>query len=127
MVHKHFLAGYDAFVAFMKDFNGHGAPINILFTGAKLENGQSWCGDCVEAAPSIEKAVEKDAPKDSHFIYVDVGDRPTWKDMNNAFRKDTNTRLSVIPTMIRWKNPQRLEGEQCAKADLLELFFTEED
>lgn len=47
--------------------------------------------------------------------------------MNNPFRKDTNTHLSVIPTMIRWKQPQRLEGEQCGKADLLELFFSEDD
>ena len=48
MVHKHHVAGYDAFVAFMKDFNGNGGAINILFTGAKLENGLSWCGDCVD-------------------------------------------------------------------------------
>uniref|UniRef100_A0A182JZJ1 Thioredoxin domain-containing protein 17 n=1 Tax=Anopheles christyi TaxID=43041 RepID=A0A182JZJ1_9DIPT len=127
MVKKHYVAGYDAFVAFMKDFNGNGGAINILFTGEKLENGLSWCGDCVEAAPFIEKAVEMNAPENSHFIYVDVGDRPTWKDMNNSFRKDANTHLSVIPTMIRWKQPQRLEGEQCAKADLLELFFSEDD
>ncbi|XP_053681348.1 thioredoxin domain-containing protein 17-like [Anopheles nili] len=127
MAKKHYVAGYDAFIAFMKDFKGNGEPVNLLFTGAKLDNGQSWCGDCVEAAPFIEKAVEEHAPANSHFIYVDVGDRSTWKDMNNPFRKDTNTHLSVIPTMIRWKNPQRLEGEQCAKADLLELFFSEDD
>lgn len=78
------------------------------------------------AAPFIEAALKK-ASADSHFIYVDVGDRPTWKDMNNPFRKDTNTHLSVIPTLVRWKNPQRLEGEQCCKADLLELFFSDED
>ncbi|XP_035773804.1 thioredoxin domain-containing protein 17-like [Anopheles albimanus] len=127
MVQKHHVTGYEAFVAFMKDFKGNGGAINILFTGAKLDNGQSWCGDCVEAAPFIESAVEKDAPSDSHFIYVDVGDRPTWKDMNNSFRKDANTHLSVIPTLIRWKNPQRLEGDQCAKPDLLQMFFGEED
>ncbi|KFB48490.1 AGAP003178-PA-like protein [Anopheles sinensis] len=127
MVNKHYVAGYDAFVAFMKDFNDNGSPVNVLFTGAKMENGESWCSDCVEAAPFIENAVASSAPKESHFIYVDVGDRPTWKDMNNPFRKDKNTHLSVIPTLIRWKNPQRLEGEQLTKTELLELFFSEED
>ncbi|XP_065080871.1 thioredoxin domain-containing protein 17-like [Ochlerotatus camptorhynchus] len=126
MVHKHHVAGYDNFVSFMKDLKSNGQVMNVLFTGAKLETGISWCGDCVEAAPFIEAALEK-APAESHFIYVDVGDRPSWKDMNNPFRKDTNTHLSVIPTLVRWKNPQRLEGEQCCKADLLEMFFSDED
>lgn len=58
---------------------------------------------------------------------MDVGDRRTWKDPNCAFRKDPNTKLNVIPTLIRWKNPQRLEGEQLLKTELLEMFFTDED
>ncbi|XP_019541347.2 thioredoxin domain-containing protein 17 [Aedes albopictus] len=126
MVQKHYVAGYENFVTFMKDFKSNGQVVNVLFTGAKLDNSVSWCSDCVEAAPFIVAALET-APAESHFIYVDVGDRPTWKDMNNPFRKDTDTHLSVIPTLIRWKNPQRLEGEQCCKADLLEMFFTDDD
>lgn len=126
MVQKHYVAGYENFVTLMKDFKSNGQVVNVLFTGAKLDNGVSWCSDCVEAAPFIDAALET-APAESHFIYVDVGDRPTWKDMNNPFRKDTDTHLSVIPTLIRWKNPQRLEGEQCCKADLLEMFFTDDD
>uniref|UniRef100_A0A1Q3FYI8 Thioredoxin domain-containing protein 17 n=1 Tax=Culex tarsalis TaxID=7177 RepID=A0A1Q3FYI8_CULTA len=126
MVQKHYVAGYQNFIDFMKNFKADGQDINILFTGAKLDNGLSWCGDCVEAAPFIDAALAK-APEKSHFVYVDVGDRATWKDMTNPFRKDTATHLSVIPTLIRWKNPQRLEGEQCAKSDLLDMFFNEDD
>ncbi|XP_055640458.1 thioredoxin domain-containing protein 17-like [Toxorhynchites rutilus septentrionalis] len=126
MVQKHTVAGYESFLAFMRDFPSDGQIINVLFTGAKQENGVSWCSDCVEATPFIEEALAK-APEGSHFVYVDVGDRPTWKDMNNPFRKDTSTHLSVIPTLVRWKNPQRIEGEQCAKPDLLEMFFTDDD
>lgn len=53
--------------------------------------------------------------------------RSTWKDMNNSFRKDKDTHLSVIPTLIRWKQPQRLEGDQLLKPELLQMFFADED
>lgn len=33
----------------------------------------------------------------------------------------------VLPTVLRWNGPQRLEGEQCEKIELLELLFTDED
>ncbi|XP_055586232.1 thioredoxin domain-containing protein 17-like [Uranotaenia lowii] len=127
MVQKHYVAGFEGFLNFIKDFLPDGQVINVLFTGAKMNNGVSWCSDCVEAAPFIEEAVDRSAPAGSHLVYVDVGDRPTWKDMNNPFRKHTETHLSVIPTLIRWKNPQRLEGEQCAKPDLLDMFFGEDE
>lgn len=53
--------------------------------------------------------------------------RATWKDINNSFRKDKDTHLSVIPTLIRWKHPQRLEGDQLLKPELLQMFFADED
>lgn len=43
--------------------------------------------------------------------------------MKNPLRTDKNTHLQVIPTLIRWKGPQRLEGDQCCKSDLLDMFF----
>lgn len=58
---------------------------------------------------------------------MDVGDRPTWKDANCKFRKDPETFLQVIPTLVRWKNPQRLEGPQLENEGLLEMFFTDDD
>lgn len=51
----------------------------------------------------------------------------SWKDMKNPFRTDKSTHLQVIPTLIRWKAPQRLEGDQCCKIDLLEMFFNDDD
>uniref|UniRef100_U5EXP8 Thioredoxin domain-containing protein 17 n=1 Tax=Corethrella appendiculata TaxID=1370023 RepID=U5EXP8_9DIPT len=127
MVNEHKVAGYENFKSFMKDFKSNGAAINILFTGEKDKNGVSWCPDCVSAEPHIKNALEKFADKNSHFICVDVGDRATWKDMNNPFRKDKDTHLMVIPTLIRYKHPQRLEGEQLEKEDLLEMFFNDDD
>lgn len=105
-----------------------------------------FCFYISSAAPNIKEALEKFAPEDSYYIYVDVGDRQTykisikfffsslylilffsrWKDIKCSFRTDKDTHLSVIPSLIRWKQPMRLEGEQCEKTDLLEMFLTED-
>lgn len=79
------------------------------------------------AEPVINKyCIEKAAPN-SVFVIVDVGDRPTWKDMKNSFRLDKSTHLSVIPTLINWKEKQkRLEGDQLCKPELLEMYLEEE-
>ncbi|XP_070509018.1 thioredoxin domain-containing protein 17-like [Chironomus tepperi] len=124
MAEKHTVTGYAAFVDFMKTFSSD-KIINILFSGEKVD-GKSWCPDCNDADPFIDDAL-KQFGDNTVFIFVDVGDRTTWKDMKNPFRLDKDTHLSVIPTLIRWKNPQRLEGEQLCKPELLQMFFTEED
>lgn len=46
--------------------------------------------------------------------------------MKNAFRGDSNIKLMVIPTLLRWKSVLRLEGDQCTKMDLLDMFFNED-
>lgn len=82
-----------------------------------------------DSAPVIKTAVETLAPADATIIYVDAGDRPFWKDPQNPFRHDASLgKIQVIPTFIRYRKPQRLEGsEQCAKLELLEMFFETED
>lgn len=50
-----------------------------------------------------------------------------WKDMKNSFRLDKNTHLSVIPTLVNWKEKaKRLEGDQLCKPELLEMFLEQE-
>ncbi|KAF2903097.1 hypothetical protein ILUMI_03085 [Ignelater luminosus] len=126
MVIKHKVEGYDNFCEFMKNLKTDGEYVHVYFSGSKLPSGISWCEDCVRAHPVVEAAVDKIADPKSHFVYVEVGDRSTWKDMNCPFRKDSRTKLMVIPTLLRWGNPQRLEGEQCENPDLVEMLFTDE-
>lgn len=57
MVQKHYVAGYENFVTFMKDFKSNGQVVNVLFTGAKLDNGVSWCSDCVEGMQSLWQTI----------------------------------------------------------------------
>lgn len=33
----------------------------------------------------------------------------------------------VIPTILKWGGPEKLEGEQCQKEELLEMLLAEED
>ncbi|XP_018568666.1 thioredoxin domain-containing protein 17 [Anoplophora glabripennis] len=126
MVIKHHVEGYDNFRKFIDKFDSKGQVVHVYFCGSKLENGESWCDDCERAKPVIQQELEKADPN-SHFVYVEVGDRPTWKDPNCPFRKDPKTKLMVLPTIVRWKCPQRLEGEQCEKPELVNMLFSEED
>ncbi|KAF5273982.1 hypothetical protein FQA39_LY01098 [Lamprigera yunnana] len=117
MVVSHHVEGYDAFCEFIKKFENVDENVHVYFSGSKLPSGTSWCDDCVKAFPIVEKTLTQ-AGENSHFIYVEVGDRETWKDPDCPFRKDKRTRLLVVPTLVRWGQPQRLEGEQCEKEEL---------
>ncbi|XP_066596677.1 thioredoxin domain-containing protein 17-like isoform X2 [Prorops nasuta] len=99
----------------------------ILFdNGTKLDTGVSWCPDCVEAEPFIEEAL-KLASENSSFILTEVGDRATWKDLNCSFRKDSKTKLKVLPTLAKWGTQKRLEGDDLLKVEIIEMLLTDED
>ncbi|XP_071574047.1 thioredoxin domain-containing protein 17 isoform X1 [Temnothorax nylanderi] len=72
MVH---VRGYENFLEYVKVLRAT-TPIYMLYTGTKLEDtGKSWCPDCVEAEPFIEKGFEA-APEGTLLVTVEVGDRP---------------------------------------------------
>lgn len=124
---RHKVAGYEAFVAFIAKLQPTVGeqPINVYFSGTKDAQGNSWCPDCVVAEPVVLAALERIA-EPAHFVYVDVGDRSFWKDPKNAFRTDKSTHLSVIPTLLRWRQPQRLEGDHLLNPELLDMFFNDD-
>ena len=83
-----------------------------------------------------------EAPEDSHFLYVGVGDRAFWKDQNNIFRtaKETQLRRLVlegyyspkifdiviifsVPTLIKWGTKQRLEEGQLMNENLIKMML----
>lgn len=97
MVVKHQIEGYPAFCEFIENLKDPKGNVHVLFSGSKLETGQSWCPTCVEgkylfwqtnndislknslnyviiAKPVVEEALVQAEP-DSHFVYVEVGDR----------------------------------------------------
>jgi Eukaryotic protein of unknown function (DUF953) len=56
-----------------------------------------------------------------------VGNRKEWPNPNNPFRTVKKLNLREIPTIIRWKQPQRLEGVQSiiAHERVLDDFFSQ--
>lgn len=128
-VTHHKATGYEHFVAIVETLApAVGAQhISVYFTGEKnAATGVSWCPDCVVAEPVVMAAVERIA-EPMHFIYVDVGNRAYWKDPKNPFRTDKRTHLSVIPALLRWHQPQRLDGDQLLKPELLDMFFQDDE
>ncbi|CAL7947238.1 unnamed protein product [Xylocopa violacea] len=125
MVVRHHVEGYENFFKFMENFKPN-ESVYVLYSGKKLPNGKSWCPDCVEAEPFIEKGF-KTAPESTHLVEVEVGDRPYWKDLNCPFRINPATKLKLLPTLARWGTQKRLEGDQCLKVDLIDMLLTDED
>ncbi|XP_034942116.1 thioredoxin domain-containing protein 17-like [Chelonus insularis] len=128
MVVKHHVEGYDNFFKFMESIENQQSnkPIIVLFSGSKLPSGRSWCPDCVDAEPFIEKGL-KAAPESAPFIYVEVGDRAFWKDPKCPFRTNPKTKLNVLPTLSLWGTQKRLEGDQCLNIELIEMMVTDDD
>ncbi|ETO18237.1 hypothetical protein RFI_19042 [Reticulomyxa filosa] len=95
------------------------ARVWVLFCGTIDEKtGGSWCPDCVEADPVINKCLSKLSDKEwdkSIFIKCYVGDRPFWKDPNCIFRKDKRFSLKAVPTLIEWNTPKKLIDAECKK------------
>ncbi|XP_043673655.1 thioredoxin domain-containing protein 17-like [Vespula pensylvanica] len=125
MTIRHHVIGYENFLNFFENFQSK-ESIFVLYTGTKLENGKSWCPDCVEAEPFIEAGLQV-LTETSHFVVVEVGDRAFWKDPNCIFRKDNKTQLKVLPTLAKWGTQKRLQGSECQSEELLNMLFTEID
>ncbi|XP_014467510.1 PREDICTED: thioredoxin domain-containing protein 17-like [Dinoponera quadriceps] len=125
MVRRYHVQGYENFLKYVEALKKE-EPIYILYTGTKLENGKSWCPDCVHAEPFIEKGFETALEK-TQLVIVEVGDRPFWKDQNCPFRTNPVTKLKVLPTLSRWGTQKRLEGDQLLKPELIDMLLTDED
>ncbi|XP_010222314.1 PREDICTED: thioredoxin domain-containing protein 17 [Tinamus guttatus] len=75
------------------------------------------------AEPIVRKELHN-MPDGSVFIYCLVGDKAYWKDPNNEFRK--NLKLTGVPTLLKYGTPQKLVEEECFKAELVRMLFTED-
>ena len=60
------------------------------------------------------------------FIRCSVGDRDTWKDPENVFRKHPKLQLKGVPTLMRWGTAQKLGPDDCAKEDLVRMLLEED-
>ncbi|XP_068601555.1 thioredoxin domain-containing protein 17 [Brachionichthys hirsutus] len=112
--------GYHDFCQAVSDRKGK--DIFAYFSGDKDAQGDSWCPDCVKAEPVV-KGEMAHLPQGSVFIYCQVGERAYWKDQNNDFKK--TLKLTGVPTLLRYGTLHKLVEEDCLKADLVKMLFTE--
>jgi thiol-disulfide isomerase/thioredoxin len=71
----------------------------VLFTSEKNEDGTYWCPDC-EAIKPTYPAIEQEAQKAGlPLIIFSAGDRATWKNPDNKFRKNKLIQLKSVPTL----------------------------
>ncbi|KAI5641760.1 hypothetical protein NE865_06064 [Phthorimaea operculella] len=120
------LKDFNEFDKYYNAIDPKGPPVYFYFTGKKDDSGKSWCPDCVVAEPKVKEHINN-LNKPMLFVYVDVGDVAYWRDKNCPFRTDSRLKLMQIPTIIKYKGVQRLEGTQCSKPDLLQMMFEEEE
>jgi thiol-disulfide isomerase/thioredoxin len=71
----------------------------VLFTSDKNEDGVEWCPDCVAVKP-LYPTIEEEAKKVGLPLFIFYcGDRPTWKNPENKFRRNKLVQLTSVPTL----------------------------
>ncbi|KAL3454243.1 hypothetical protein BJX65DRAFT_263049 [Aspergillus insuetus] len=66
--------------------------------------GKPWCPDVVAALPVLHETFSAEhAPL---VAFVEVGQKPEWKDLSNNFR--TKWKLSAVPSLVRFET---VDGE----------------
>ncbi|KIO24183.1 hypothetical protein M407DRAFT_103175 [Tulasnella calospora MUT 4182] len=88
----------------------------ILIFYSSIVDGKLWCPDC-RAVDGLIKSTFDNEGTDWHGVIIYVGDRPTWRDSQNKFRKEWG--VSSIPTLIRLDS----EGKEISR--LVESAITE--
>ncbi|CAF0756646.1 unnamed protein product [Adineta ricciae] len=100
--------------------------IFVLFYGAKDNQGHSWCSDCNFVEKPVAEMIPLLLPSNGIFIECSVGDRASWKDSNSSFRKDSQLRLTTIPTLVEWGTSKRLSENQLLDSDMIQILFEED-
>ncbi|CAF1055554.1 unnamed protein product [Adineta steineri] len=100
--------------------------IFVFFSGAKDIQGYSWCQDCIAIEKPLNEIVASLLPSNGIFIECSVGDRASWKDSNCLFRKDSQLRLTNIPSLVEWGTSKRLTENQLFDRDMIQILFEDD-
>ncbi|KAL4881686.1 hypothetical protein BJY04DRAFT_218127 [Aspergillus karnatakaensis] len=83
------------------DLSSLASPFFISFHASPdPATGKPWCPDVVAALPHLNEVFAvPDAPQ---VAFVEVGQKPEWRDPSNVFR--TNWNVKATPTLIRFES-----------------------
>jgi len=127
MVVRHHVQGFQEFISLVeKVYKPDEKPVVVMFSGDKDAQGNSWCPDCVDAEPGIEKALSQ-LDDENIFIHCAVGGRDFWKDPACIFRTDSRTKLSSVPTLMRWGSKLKIDGGKAGNTNLVKMLFEDDD
>ncbi|KAG0303428.1 Thioredoxin domain-containing protein 17 [Dissophora globulifera] len=99
-----------------------GKDVYVYFYASIDPNtGKSWCPDCVISGPLVEEVFSKH--DNLVLVNVDVGDRPTWKDLNHPLRHDEVVKIKAVPTLVHWSTKSQLVEVDCEDTAKLEKFL----
>lgn len=73
-----------------------GFPTVLIFYSSVVD-GRLWCPDCRDVDGLVKTTFENDSDWNGVIVYV--GDRATWRDPNNKYRK--GWKIASIPTLLR--------------------------
>ncbi|KAL6231595.1 hypothetical protein BDW75DRAFT_219813 [Aspergillus navahoensis] len=94
---------------------------------ADPNTGKPWCPDVIAAIPHLNEVFS--APGSPDVAFVEVGQKPEWKDLSNVYRTTWN--VNNVPTLVRFENVngtvketgRLIEGEILDRRRLSELVF----
>lgn len=73
----------------------------MLFTGEKSKStGRSWCGDCTNAEPVIDKALNA-IPGGCILLECPVA-LSEYRSSSYAYRTLPSIKLACVPTLMKW-------------------------
>ncbi len=98
----------------------------VIFSGEiDSKTNQSWCSDCVEAAPSIKRIT--DACGDERVILKGVVTQREWSGNANHRYRQAPFGAQGVPTVILYENMDALHRvddlAQFANNDLMDMFL----
>ena len=80
-----------------------------LFTGAPMENGDSWCKDCVECKPMVKAMfAEAGVIRDTTLIEIPLARDGYKGNAQNWARVHAGVKLTAVPTIMRWGKVKKL-------------------
>ncbi|KAK6638304.1 hypothetical protein RUM44_008733 [Polyplax serrata] len=108
MITHHKVDGYDNFIKLMSILDCKGVVI-LYFCGSPNPLGQS--------GPIVHNVLKQNETKNFHFVHVGVGTANDWKDPYCPFKTHERLQLKSLPSIILWRQSERLTGKECLNAD----------
>jgi len=95
----------------LEETNVRNDQIILFFLASKDERGQIWNNDCHMAEKAVSFLIKK-IEAGGHMLKIHVGNRRTWMNPRNPWRRDPKFKITSLPTMMVCNTFKRLNGKR---------------